>query len=66
MRQFLIGLAFSGLVLSANVALAGPPVTCAACGRAAPAPEMGASVVGLAMAGVFCVYTVRRRRKAQI
>jgi hypothetical protein len=76
MRQFLIGLALSGLVLSANVAFAGPPgpvgrppggpPPCTACGKAAPAPEMGASLVGLAMAGVFGVHMVRRRGKVRV
>jgi hypothetical protein len=79
MRQFLIGLALSGLVLSANVAFAGPlgpggqpprgpggPPPCTACGKAAPAPEMGASLMGLAMAGVFGVHMVRRRGKARV
>jgi hypothetical protein len=80
MRQFFISLALSGLVFSADVALAGPPPgpggppprgpggppPCAACGKAAPAPEMGASLVGLALAGVLGVYMVRRRGQALV
>jgi hypothetical protein len=71
MRPLLIGVLVSGFIFSAGTALANPPgfpgglsfgpPPCFACGKAAPAPEIGASLFALAMAGAFGVYVVRRR-----
>jgi LPXTG-motif cell wall-anchored protein len=41
------------------------PGQCTTCGKAAPAPEIGGSVVGLLMAGGLAFYVVRRRRSAR-
>jgi LPXTG-motif cell wall-anchored protein len=69
MRSFLYSAAMFGFVFSSGFAIANPPstapITCAACGKKAPAPEMGASLVGLGMAGALAFYLVRRRRDAR-
>jgi LPXTG-motif cell wall-anchored protein len=38
------------------------PSPCAACGHAAPAPEMGASALGMLMAAGLAGYLIRRRK----
>ncbi len=78
MRALLYSAAICGFVLSAGAAFAAPPhgpppgvphgpppgVPHGPHG-VAPAPEMGASLIGLAMAGALVFFVVRRRRNAQ-
>ena len=72
MRSFFYASIICGFAVMSGAAFAGSstasapvPVSCAACGKKAPAPEMGASIVGLAMAGAMAFYVLRRRRNSQ-
>jgi hypothetical protein len=67
MRNGMLAL-YLGVVVSLSglgAALAAPVSACAACGRTAPAPEIGASFAGLLMAGALAFYYVRSRRRSE-
>ncbi len=70
MRSILIAAVFSLFAASTSVggALAAPggiPGPPPGHGKA-PAPEIGGSIIGLAMAGGIALYVLRRRRNAQV